>query len=31
MGGFTKYAAEIDSGAMMYMPSVIEIGSDIQI
>jgi hypothetical protein len=25
-----KYAVELDSGAMMYMPSFIKIGSDIQ-
>jgi hypothetical protein len=28
--GFMKYAVEMDSGAMIYIPSVIEIGSGIQ-
>jgi hypothetical protein len=30
MGGFMKYAAEMDSGAMMYIPRFLKSGSDIQ-
>jgi hypothetical protein len=30
MGGFLKYAVEIDSGAMIYVPSFIKISSGIQ-
>jgi hypothetical protein len=29
MGGFTKYAIEMGSSAMIYIPSFIEIGSGI--
>jgi hypothetical protein len=28
-GGFMKYATELGSGAMIYVPSFIKIGSDI--
>jgi hypothetical protein len=28
--GFMKYSIEMSSGAMMYIPSFIKIGSDIQ-
>jgi hypothetical protein len=28
--GFMKYAVEMGSGAMIYIPSFIKIGSDIQ-
>jgi hypothetical protein len=30
MGGFMKHAVEISSGVMIYIPSFIQIGSDIQ-
>jgi hypothetical protein len=30
MGGFMKYAVEMGSGAMIYIPSFIKNGSDIQ-
>jgi hypothetical protein len=30
MGGFIKYAVEMGSGAVMYIPSFINIGSTIQ-
>jgi hypothetical protein len=30
MGGFTKYAVEMGSGAMIQIPSLIKIGSGIQ-
>jgi hypothetical protein len=30
MGGFMKYAVEMDSGAMIYIASFIKIGSGIQ-
>jgi hypothetical protein len=30
MGGFMKYAVEMDSGAMICVPSFIKIGSGIQ-
>jgi hypothetical protein len=30
MGGFMKYAVQMSSGAMIYIPSFIQIGSVIQ-